>query len=347
MRITVIVPVYNAKPYLRRCLDSIVTQTYTDFEAIVVDDGSTDNSGAICDEYAARDSRVVTLHKENNGLSTARNLGLDTARGNYVMFVDADDWIEPDTLKYAMEMIGRESIDVLCLGMRTDEGICQVKYHEELVGRDVIRNWICNIVNSTAEASKHDIPVVSAWAKLYLRKNIEDYHLRFDNDLKVGEDFWFNLLYYDCCERIVLDNKTIYHYVMNTESLIHKFSDTRLQAGIEFMSRLEGYYHRQMNDCMEFRQGVCYQLLTTLQVASSSYFVHPANKDSIMQRCRELNSYLAEPVIKRWTAELSLKEWRNARDLRDIIFLKTHLYWIRLLSIPVKRKLKQLVKEFI
>ena len=93
-KISVIVPVYNTEKYLRRCIDSVLAQTYQDFELLLIDDGSKDSSGAICDEYAAKDARVRVFHKENGGVSSARNLGLDNARGEWVTFVDSDDYIE-------------------------------------------------------------------------------------------------------------------------------------------------------------------------------------------------------------------------------------------------------------
>ena len=90
---SVIVPVYNTEQYLHRCIDSILTQTYTDFELLLIDDGSKDKSGDICDEYALKDSRIRVFHKENGGVSSARNLGLDNAAGEWITFVDSDDWI--------------------------------------------------------------------------------------------------------------------------------------------------------------------------------------------------------------------------------------------------------------
>ena len=93
-KISVIVPVYNTEKYLHRCIDSILSQTFTDFELLLINDGSKDGSGAICDEYAAKDNRVRVFHKENCGVSSARNLGLDNVQGEWVLFVDSDDWME-------------------------------------------------------------------------------------------------------------------------------------------------------------------------------------------------------------------------------------------------------------
>lgn len=114
--ISVIVPVYNVEPYLRECIESILGQTYRDFELILVDDGSPDNCGAICDEYAARDPRIRVIHQENGGLSAARNAGLDVAKGEYVAFVDSDDLLHPEYLNYLMRGIAESQADISLVG---------------------------------------------------------------------------------------------------------------------------------------------------------------------------------------------------------------------------------------
>ena len=109
--VSIIVPVFNVEKYLRQCLDSIFGQTFNQFEVIIVNDGSTDNSGAICQEYEARDNRIVYLEKENGGVSEARNLGLDFATSEYIIFIDSDDWIEPTYVEVLYEKIEEEHIE--------------------------------------------------------------------------------------------------------------------------------------------------------------------------------------------------------------------------------------------
>lgn len=116
--ISIIVPVYNTAAYLRRCLDSILSQTYGHWEAILVDDGSTDGSGAICEEYASRDSRFQVTHRPNSGVAATRNAGLDAATGEYIGFVDSDDWIEPDMFR---------SMVMAILSRRADIATCNVR----------------------------------------------------------------------------------------------------------------------------------------------------------------------------------------------------------------------------
>lgn len=115
-KISVIVPVYNTEPYLCRCLDSIVNQTYKELEIILVDDGSSDKCGTICDEYAAKDNRVIVIHQENAGLSAARNTGLDAATGEYIGWVDSDDWIEPDMFQNLCQGILKNNADIAVCG---------------------------------------------------------------------------------------------------------------------------------------------------------------------------------------------------------------------------------------
>lgn len=116
MELSIIIPVYNVEPYLHRCLDSVVNQTHRDLEIILVDDGSPDNCGAICDEYAQRDPRIVVIHKENGGVSSARNAGLERATGEWIGWVDPDDWIETDMYEYMLENARRYDADIVVCG---------------------------------------------------------------------------------------------------------------------------------------------------------------------------------------------------------------------------------------
>lgn len=145
--LSVIVPVYNVEDYVARCVESILNQTYTNLEVILVDDGATDSSGAICDSLAAKDSRVRVIHKENGGLSSARNAGMDAATGEYMTFLDSDDWLEADGYEHLMELMKRYQVKLVCGGNYDVDGqtgkrtlaLCPEKEEvlsaEEFVGR--------------------------------------------------------------------------------------------------------------------------------------------------------------------------------------------------------------------
>ena len=156
-KISVIVPVYKVEPYLRKCLDSIVGQTYRNLEIILVDDGSPDNCGAICDEYAARDERIKVIHKENGGVASARNAGLAMANGDYIGWIDSDDWIETDMLEFLLEGAQRHGADIAVCGRVEVYPTRQVPLGWEnekildaeqaigfLLEDDLLRNYLCD-----------------------------------------------------------------------------------------------------------------------------------------------------------------------------------------------------------
>lgn len=182
--VSIIVPVYNAEKYLHRCIDSILVQTCMDWELLLIDDGSKDRSGDICDEYAAKDSRIRVFHKENGGVSSARNLGLNHAQGEWVTFVDSDDWIKPLYLGHLI--VYAHTVDLVIayatvFRENNKEGV-EEKYPEH----DITTENFSLLFEENA-MSWHTSP----WSKLYKRKIIETYRLRFEEDVHIGEDAIF------------------------------------------------------------------------------------------------------------------------------------------------------------
>ena len=182
--VSIIVPVYNAEKYLHRCIDSILVQTCMDWELLLIDDGSKDSSGDICDEYAAKDSRIRVFHKENGGVSSARNLGLNHAQGEWVTFVDSDDWIKPLYLGHLI--VYAHTVDLVIayatvFRENNKEGV-EEKYPEH----DITAENFSLLFEQNA-MSWHTSP----WSKLYKRKIIENYRLRFEEDVHIGEDAIF------------------------------------------------------------------------------------------------------------------------------------------------------------
>ncbi|MBO5342418.1 MAG: glycosyltransferase [Lachnospiraceae bacterium] len=213
--ISVIIPVYNVETYLQRCLESVVNQTYCNLEIILVDDGSTDSSGAICDSYAYKDKRICVIHKENGGLSDARNHGLSKAQGAYIFFVDADDYIAPETLEILYERMRKDNSDM---------AVCSYRYVDEN-GEFVIdkngENPICDEVLTGAEAihklehhKKWYFTVV--WNKLYRRYLFE--HIQFLQG-KYHEDEYIAHHIYNHCNRISFIHDELYYYVQRTGSI--------------------------------------------------------------------------------------------------------------------------------
>lgn len=223
-KISVIVPVYNAEKSLRKCVDSILSQTFTDFELLLIDDGSKDKSGDICDEYAHQDDRVKVFHKENGGVSSARNLGIEKARGEWISFVDADDWVSGE---YFPCLLLDGSADIIL------NQISHIRYCDD--------DNFCGNINTSLFLQKILNTQISLgpWAKFFRRKIINESNLRYCEDVKFAEDAIFNLQYFKEVKSLVVNNVGFYHYVAPpASSMWHKYGMT--------FDMLETYSHRMM-----------------------------------------------------------------------------------------------------
>lgn len=212
-KISVIVPVYNAERWLRRCIDSILAQTYSDFELLLIDDGSTDGSGAICDEYAALDARIRPFHKSNGGVSSARNLGLDNALGEWICFIDSDDWMCKAHLE---DLIKYPQYDFRANEYRCNNGEFS---HESLIDN----NYLTVTDVGGCIASFFNEHFRMPWGKRYCSKIIKKYNIFFNTDITIGEDLLFNLEYLKHIDSISTSSYVGIIYFRNNEtSLTHQ-----------------------------------------------------------------------------------------------------------------------------
>ncbi len=213
--ISVVVPVYNVAPYLRRCLDSLLAQTFRDFELVLVDDGSTDGSSAICDEYAEAEGRGVAVrvfHQSNTGVSAARNRGMAEARGCYISFVDADDWVEPGFLEAFAEEPGETYLVVQ--GYTDRDGTPRVPPAMSLP-------TFQSICDSFWALEKHYV-MGEIWNKRFCKHIVTTHNLRFNEKMTVGEDMLFVLSYLYYCDNMTVLSTNFYRYSERPTSLTKK-----------------------------------------------------------------------------------------------------------------------------
>lgn len=240
LNITVIVPVYNVERYIEQCVSSILAQSYPVFEVLLVDDGSTDGSGALCDELASRHTRVRAVHKENAGLGFARNTGLDNLRSEttHIMFVDSDDWLEPGMLEafaYAMKESGADCV----LGgftKRDGDGNPQFEFRlEDAVweGDRLTQRLVPRVCGSAPEASD-SIPM-SVCASMFTKTHVDEYSLRFPSEREViSEDFVFKFEYLRTCKKVVTVGCVGYSYRTNPSSLTTSYRPDRFEMCLRF-----------------------------------------------------------------------------------------------------------------
>lgn len=220
--ISVIVPVYNVSEYLPRCLDSIINQTYRNLEIILVDDGSTDNSGQICDEYAKKDNRIIVIHKENGGVSSARNQGIDKATGEYIGFVDSDDVVEENMYSILIDNAENKNVEISCCQIQTksvDGSISNIDTFESKVFKkqEIIEGFFSN--------QRIRGFIVSPCNKI-IKKNIIG-SLRFKN-YALAEDFLFIFEVLNNCQYVHYDSTVGYYYLHRENSaMTSKFSEKR------------------------------------------------------------------------------------------------------------------------
>ena len=224
MKVSIIVPVYNAEKVLHFCVDSILNQTFKDFELILIDDGSTDRSGDICDEYAKDNDNIVTKHIENSGVSVARNIGIETARGVYICFIDSDDYLENDYLETLVKIKNDyQSVESIWCGFKTVDG-----YNNPAVLQRVVYSKDVELFETSTKfvMTLHDKWLDAApWCKLFSREIIINFNLRFSKEFSLGEDLIFNFNYLEHTNgRILIINKCLYNYVKQSNySLTKKY----------------------------------------------------------------------------------------------------------------------------
>lgn len=224
-KISIIVPIYNIDRYLKICLDSILNQSYTELEIILIDDGSTDHSSTICDRYASKDHRIIVLHKENEGLVKARKDGMSIATGDYILYVDGDDWIEADMVEKLYLAIIDKQVDVAMCGRYEDtgstcrkvcHGIQKGKYDEYALMQQVYPNMIVN--NDFFEWGIFP----GVWDKLFKRERLELLQLQVDNRITMGEDALCTYPYLLNANSIYILDECLYHYRQTPTSMVHQ-----------------------------------------------------------------------------------------------------------------------------
>ncbi len=231
-KVSIIVPIYNVKDYLGQCIDSLITQTYENIEIILVDDGSTDESGEICEKYAKQDERIIVLHQENKGPGFAREYGVATASGAYVLFVDGDDWIDTDTIEICMKVVLRyKTLDSVIFSyikeypahsvpMHIFNGTLYLKKHE--ARHKVYRRLFGLYGNEMAHPEQME-SMSSCWMRLYTIENAQKGRAFNLNEIGSSEDALFNMYALADVRDVLYINKCFYHYRKRTDSITNAF----------------------------------------------------------------------------------------------------------------------------
>lgn len=328
--ISIIVPVYNVEKYLDKCVQSLLSQTYKNVEIILVDDGSPDNSGIMCDEYAAKDSRVKVVHKQNGGLVSARNAGFDVMTGDWHMYVDSDDWIELNTCEKLIAAINRHP----------DEDMVFFNMIEELESKSIKGKWkfqsdkpeIQYDRDGSLELSMltldHLAGVNSACAKLVNTNHARNNNLISNPKLKQGsEDTEYSLRAYYSCNKCLYINEYLYHYRYNPTSITKKIDERNAQyladCYAEIEKEIESFEHKNI-----FRkyllQDTLYAIIT---IAVTTYF-NPNNKEKYLRRVKKFRDVINRNGIFKDALALGAMNGIDKKRRFTIFCIKNKLYFM-------------------
>lgn len=290
--VTIIVPAYNAGKYIKRCVDSIINQEYQDFELFIIDDGSTDDTPKICDDYAAADARIKVIHKPNSGVSDSRNQALSLARGTYIQFLDSDDWITPDSTKLFVRSALESQCDMVIADFYRVVGD-NLSHKGDIEKQGLLtREEFADFMMENPADFYYGV----LWNKFFKREIIEAYHLRMDPAISWCEDFLFNLEYLRHCKTIYALQVPVYYYVKTKGSLVTQgFSiSNTLKMKLNVFDYYKQFYKEVYNE--ETYDNIRLQVYRFFLASAKDSFVTPAPLPGSKKLGKERHYAVAEAL---------------------------------------------------
>ncbi|MBO5172486.1 MAG: glycosyltransferase family 2 protein [Bacteroidaceae bacterium] len=326
-KISVIVPVYNTEKYLHRCVDSILAQTFSDFELLLINDGSKDKSATICDEYAAKDSRVSVFHKENGGVSSARNLGLDCAKGEWITFVDSDDWL------------GNKYLENLIINVKRNiELVISFSYSvfKDKIGESKYESKVLNSDEFSLLFTEYDLSWrTSPWSKLYNNKIIKENKLIFNVNMPIGEDLVFLYEYITCVNKIYISGQSYYYYFADNENTLTKKINSTLveQECLYMVNKTVNALLQKKNICNKEALDRVHCLMYSYinRVLNSLYY----NNLSRKERLNVLNGINYTSYLYFWSIRKN-----NIKEKLFVFLISNRLFCVY----DILRQMKKLIK---
>lgn len=314
-KISIIVPCYNVEKYVVKCLDSLVKQTFTEIEIVAVNDGSTDRTSDILDKYAKKDSRIVIINQKNQGLSGARNTGIEKARGKYVILVDGDDWIDPETCVTAYNTAINNDADVVMWSyVREYENLSLPKiiFNEDIIFeknqcKSLHRRFVGLVDDELTNPENFD-SIVTAWGKMYKRQIIIENQIKYIDLKKIGtfEDGLFNLEYYAFVKKAVFINKCFNHYLKTNSTALTQSYKPMLFQHYKALFGLIDEYISSNNLPPDFKTAlnnrICYSLIGLGLTECIKN-----NPKNTFQRIKFIETVLKDPVYRSALKQLGIK----------------------------------------
>jgi len=268
--ISIIVPVYNVEKYLRKCIDSIINQTYENIDIILIDDGSTDSSSEICNEYSKKDKRIKVIHKENRGVSSARNEGIKHARGEWITFIDSDDWIEKNFCEILLKKVLETKSDVALCGYNRINNKKTEKINAK--NRELIFNCNEYLIKSLNPQTGFGFCHMKLIKKEILKG------IYFNENIVVGEDALFNVMISQNIKKAIFVEQALYNYRINNQSVVRKYDENYANKYLLAMNEIKKYLFEKYKDD-EIQQNYYNFVAFHILLIAVNYCFHPQNKN--------------------------------------------------------------------
>lgn len=340
--VSIIVPVYNVEKYLDQAVRSVLGQTCPDWELLLINDGSSDGSLAVCRKYEKMDSRIRAFDKENGGVSSARNMGLKEAGGEWVTFLDGDDWLEENCLENALKETD-EKTDIVCWNYWENAGTSQKRnqpLRPSYISIDQPKQLIWTAMfpqYSLKKEGKNFAGIKSSCTKL-IRRRILDSELKFDTAVKIGEDALFSAMCFEKAQKVVFIDQYLYHYRMDNTSATRKLRPDIREVYRNTLRAFHCFLEKYPGETISS----CYGGLAYACVARSleKYYFHPENHVPLGKRLGELQAFLEDEYIQSGISGIGDKSFFSLKQ-RMVIFCIRHksaagLYLLSMIKNRVK-----------
>lgn len=333
-KVSVIVPVYKVpEQYLRRCIESLIAQTLDEIEIILVDDGSPDQCGKICDNYADLDNRIKVIHKENGGLSAARNSGYHASRGEWITFLDGDDWIEPTTCRENYNYGVEKAVDLVIFGTVQDFESQHLPFRYHYNDGKIFQDDECKQLQS--EILNFNGNIATAWAKLIRKSILDENHIEHNPALRQGsEGIEFNIRLFEKIKSAAFTDKIYYHYIFNSDSISAKHDEKNHQFVIQCFEEVQKQITKSGNrEALEklFYNRFAYVIVA---VAISGYF-SPNNPEKYFDRKKSFKKYLENRLVQETLEKCNRTQLGKQRKI--ILKLIDLKLWALLQSLAIVR----------
>lgn len=330
-KVSIILPCYNVEKYLARSIESALAQTYVDFELLVIIDGSPDNSKSIAEQYAQQDDRVKVFEKENGGLSDARNYGLERAKGEFIYFMDSDDWIEPNLLEDNIKIIEEEKLDLVIFGYIQDDEDQEGKV---ILSTDVLPK-LTKLVKGDANNNidSHHLGLLGyAWNKIYRKSFLDQHQLQFEKGTSLVEDILFNSQVYQSTSILRFNRKGYYHYLNRpVVTLIKTFHINSFELKKRKTMSLEAFFEKWKIKDKE-------ELLAFSTIQGIRYCIHNMfsfkNQLSFSEKTTVIKSMLQDSLTKKYITYYQPIGFKN--KLYKFLIQKEQSYLIAQIAKQIK-----------